>query len=95
MNLRDDGRLFGALEREAAQRRGRCDPEALQPPAGLSERDVRRALDLERLLVESPDVPRERLCKIARVRERIRDGRYVTPVRLRTALRRALEDLGR
>ena len=69
--------------------------DSLPPPDGLDRNALRRALDLERLAEEVPDIPRVRLRKIASLRDEIRRGVYETPERLGIAIRRALGEAAR
>ncbi|MHC4389698.1 MAG: hypothetical protein ACYS22_00095 [Planctomycetota bacterium] len=67
--------------------------DALEPPQGLLDCDVRRSFDLETLRETAPDVAPERLRRVVKIREAIRQGSYCTRPRLALALERALESL--
>ena len=73
--------------------RSKRPSDRLEPPAGVSAKDVRRSLELEFLRDEAPDLPPEKLRRIASIREQLRMGTYVTRERLGIALGRAVSNL--
>lgn len=72
-----------------------ASPDALPRPDGLDRYAVLRALDRERLEEAAPDLPRERLSRLARIRDELRRGSYDRDDRLTFALHKALRDAAR
>ena len=64
--------------------------DALPAPAPLDRYAVMRSLDKERLREEAPDLPRDRLQRVVRVRDEMRRGVYETPERIARAVERML-----
>ena len=83
----------GSWARHAAEIGALRPVDALDPPSGLGPRDINRSFDMERLREEAPDVDRDRLLRIVRIREQIREQTYGSKFRLRRALFQALRDL--
>jgi hypothetical protein len=93
MDMRRSARHQRVVKRESVPT-GESASEALALPQGLGAGAVRRELDRERLERQAPDLDAERVARIARIREEIRAGRYITAERLAIALSRALGPRG-
>jgi hypothetical protein len=72
-----------------------ANADSLPPPDGVDRYAVLRALDRERLAELAPDLPRDRIARIARLRDELRRGAFETPERLAIAVARALKDASR
>lgn len=64
--------------------------DALPAPAPLDRYAVLRSLDKERLREVAPDLARERLQRVVRVRDELRRGVFETPERLARTIERML-----
>lgn len=68
--------------------------DSLPGPESIDRWAVLRALDRERITEEAPEIGRERLARIVRIRDQIRRGVFETAERLAMGLARAIAEVG-